>query len=87
MQRIRLGREPDHIDNKWVVSYQEPWLCFHRFLTGNCIYKVQIVYEGLNWRICSVLVNGDSNQYKFENETTESKLFHKLFDLFLESRI
>ena len=43
-EKVKKGSRPKHMDDKWVIYYQSPWVYFHRALTGNCIYKVHLVY-------------------------------------------
>jgi hypothetical protein len=84
MQKVTKGKEPNHMDDKWIVYFQDSWLYFHRFLTGNCIYKVNIICEEPNCEINKVFVNGDSDQYEF-NELNEMAFFEEIFDLFIKS--
>jgi hypothetical protein len=86
MQKVMKGKEPNHMDDKWIVYFQDSWLYFHRFLTGNCIYKVHIKCQELICEINKVLVNGDSDQYDFD-ELNELAFFEELFDLFINSKI
>lgn len=74
------------MDDKWIVYFQDSWLYFHRFLTGNCIYKIHVMCQELNCEIDKVLVNGDSDQYDFD-EHNELTFFEELFDLFINSKI
>ena len=42
LKKVKEGSQPNHMDDKWVIYFEEPWLYFHRFLTGHCIYKIHI---------------------------------------------
>jgi len=87
MQKVKKGKEPIHMDSKWVIYYKESWLYFHRFLTGNCIYKIHIECKDIDCEADRLLINGDPEQYNYENEHIELKSFNELFELFLESSI
>ncbi|WP_020476090.1 hypothetical protein [Zavarzinella formosa] len=39
--RIKAGRVPEVMEHKWFVFCEEPWLYFHRSLTGAGLYKVR----------------------------------------------
>lgn len=86
MQKVKKGKEPNHMDDKWIVYFKDSWLYFHRFLTGNCIYKVHIICKEFNCEINNLLVNGDADQYDFD-ELNEVAFFEELFDVFISSKI
>ena len=86
LKRVKEGSQPNHMDDKWVIYFQEPWLYFHRLLTGNCIYKIHIDCQGSNCKANKAFVNGDSAQYNFENEH-EAEYVLEIFDLFLNAKI
>jgi hypothetical protein len=86
MVKVREGKEPEHMDSKWIIYFEDPWLYFHRFLTGICMYKVHIICIDSNYEIDKILINGDPELYKINNEGAE-ETFIEILNLFLESKI
>jgi hypothetical protein len=86
LARIKEGSFPRHMDDKWIIYFQDTWLYFHRFLTRYCIYKVHIMFVDSTVNIDKVLINGDPKQYKSAKEN-EPELFLEIFNLFLEAKI
>ena len=86
MVKVKDGKEPEHMDSKWIIYFEDPWLYFHRFLTGICMYKVHIIWIDSNYEIDKILINGDPELYKINDENAE-ELFLEIFNLLLESKI
>ncbi len=86
MQKIKSGLQPSHMDNKWIIYFEDPWLFFHRTLTGNCIFKIHIICKDFNCEIDSINVNGDPEQYKIsDDEKVED--FLEIFKYFIEAKL
>lgn len=84
--KVKEGSLPENQDDRWIIYYDLPWLYFHRSWTRNCIYKIHITNEKASCFIDKVLINGDKNQYKYE-ESKELDQFLEIFDLFVNSKI
>jgi hypothetical protein len=86
LTKIKEGSQPNHMDDKWVIYFEDPWLYFHRFLTGICFYKVRITCRESNCEIDKVMINGDPELYNFHKQDG-MELFLEIFDLFLQGKI
>lgn len=60
IQKIKEGHEPQEMEDKWFMYYEDGKLFIHRSWTGYCIYIVEISDKGT----MNVVVNRDSSQYK-----------------------
>jgi hypothetical protein len=86
LEKIKVGSRPEHTDDKWFIYFEDPWLYFHRLLTGSCIWKIHVMQQSSNCLIDQILVNGDTDQYNMDKQN-ELEFFLEIFDLFLESKI
>ena len=87
MKKVRLGKVPGGMDDRWFVQYTNPWLYFYRSWTGNCIYKVKIENVDGIYKAVELYVNGEKSEYKYMDEESERRLFYELFDLFLNDQL
>lgn len=76
--------KPKGMDYRWFVNCEKNVMNFYRTWTGNCIYKA-ILNEDRNF-IIEVLINNDSNEYKYSGKNEEEiASFHEIFDMLLSS--
>lgn len=66
--RLREGRVPQVMEDKWFVFYEEPWLHLHRSWTGHCIYQVRFEVTANGARPIEVWVNRDLQQHRGTDE-------------------
>jgi hypothetical protein len=59
--RIRAGRIPDSMEDKWFVYFEQPWLSIHRSWTGLCIYHLRIDPDGDGFRVTKALANREGS--------------------------
>jgi hypothetical protein len=85
VEKIRVGSRPEHMDDKWFIYFEDPWLCFHRVPTGRCIWKIHILRSSSDYLVDEILVNGDTEQYNIKPNELEFSL--EILDLFLASKI
>jgi hypothetical protein len=86
LKRIKTGKQPNDMDDRWVIFFEDPWLYFHRSWTGRGIYKAHIIQKDGDYCIDEVLVNASQDQYKSDKEN-ELEQFNDILELFLNSRI
>ncbi|MCB9793722.1 MAG: hypothetical protein H6741_13465 [Alphaproteobacteria bacterium] len=60
--RIRAGRVPDGMRDKWFIYEEQGWLHVHRADTGVCVYLARLDVDGEGLRIQEAWVNDDRKQ-------------------------
>ena len=82
-EKIKQGLEPAHMDSKWIIHFEESWAYFHRFQTGNCIFKIHLVNTDTGYLIDRLMINADADQYKLYPETAVQD-FLEILQMFLD---
>ena len=78
--RIKLGRVPREMEDKWFVFYEEPWLHFHRSWTGFGVYQVRFEsVEGIS-RVAEAFVSRDQEQYRSTNAKSDALFLAVMLD-------
>ncbi len=81
--RIRRGVIPDDMADKWFVYWQDDVLHFFRSWTGFCIYVASFTPCREGYRLHTVEVNGDREQYGADDDADEAAKLHYLIDVLL----
>ncbi len=79
-ERIRLGFIPERMEDKWFMFTEEDTLYVHRSWTGDCIYQLTFIKEGINYFAGEAFVNRDETQYSGGGDTYDEKLLMFLID-------
>lgn len=86
MERLRAGLQPEQMEDKWFVYWQDDCLYFHRSWTGYCIYVIHFKADGDSYRMIAADVNGDTEQYSSPGEEQEPSMISNLIDRLLLRR-
>ena len=83
MEKIKLGFDPDDMDDKWFIFYEEDRLYLHRSWTGHCIFVVHFEKEGRDHVAREVQVNRNPKQYGFSDGSYDAQMAFWLIDFIL----
>ncbi|MDZ8024862.1 MAG: hypothetical protein RMX97_09290 [Nostoc sp. DedQUE11] len=86
-ERITAGVIPEHMENKWFIFYEAPWLYLHRSWTGLCIFQVRFEVVGESVKIAEVQVNRDPAQYSNTDYKYDVSMLEMLLDYLVNNRL
>lgn len=78
--RLRQGRIPQEMEDKWFIYLEDGQLCLHRSWTGTWIYALRLEPEGASWRAAGAWVNRDPDQYGCTNLDVDRQQLARLID-------
>ncbi|EGP45933.1 hypothetical protein [Achromobacter insuavis] len=78
--RLRQGRIPQEMEDKWFIYLDDGVLRFHRSWTGIWIYALRLEAAGDQWRAHDAWVNREADQYGCTDLDTDRKLLARLVD-------
>ncbi|MDW3195153.1 MAG: GNAT family N-acetyltransferase [Cytophagales bacterium] len=81
--RLKRGLVPHHMEDKWLIYFENNKLYFHRSWSGTCIYIVSITQIADGAEISHVLVNRNDDQYRFESRESEQQRLTFIIDRIL----
>jgi superfamily II DNA or RNA helicase len=84
--RMRWGVVPREMEQKWFIYAEGDRLFFHRSWTGYCIYVADFDPEDGAFRLTSLTINREPEQYTETNERYDVLLFKYLTDVLLLDR-
>lgn len=83
LEKIKLGFEPNVMEEKWFVYFEDNTLNFHRSWTGLKIYEVVFSSAELEGKAIKAFVNNDPSEYVPNNDEYETKMINFLIDSIL----
>ena len=78
--RLRQGRIPAEMEDKWFIYLDDGVLRFHRSWTGIWIYALRLEAAGDQWRANDAGVNRECDQGGCSDLATDRKLLARLGD-------
>jgi hypothetical protein len=78
--RLSRGFVAQSMEDRWHVFFKDPSLTFVRSWSGFCIYKVRMEKTDVDYRVATVFINRDRQQYGGDDTREESKLLALLLD-------
>lgn len=84
--QLKLGFEPQAMEDRWFVYFESPWLYFHRSWTGHCIYRVRFELDQGKATAVEAWVSRDSEQYRGTNSSYDGELLQFLISSLLLKR-
>ena len=81
--RIKMGLEPEDMNEKWFVYLEDNTLYLHRSWTGHCIYQVGFEETDEGWRADAAVVNADPDQHGEVDGQYEPRLLRYLIGVLL----
>lgn len=63
-EHIRRGVAPQEMEDKWEITFEDPWLYFHRSWTGICVYGLRFERSAAGATVGESWVNRDEAQYR-----------------------
>lgn len=78
MRIIKYGHIPKAMEDHWFMYCDESTIRYFRSWTGHCIFIAHYVEESEVCRITSLQLNGNPEQYQYENEGCAIALFMAL---------
>ncbi|MFY3139132.1 hypothetical protein ACOTFF_22555 [Achromobacter xylosoxidans] len=78
--RLRQGRIPQEMEDKWFIYLDDGVLRFHRSWTGIWIYALPLEAQGDHWRARDGWVNRDADQYGCTSLETDARQLARLID-------
>jgi len=63
-EALQLGFVPEHMEERWFVLWQEPWLTLYRSWTGYAVFGLRIEPLTRGAFVAESWVSRDRNQYK-----------------------
>ncbi|CAB3696118.1 hypothetical protein LMG3458_02395 [Achromobacter deleyi] len=85
--RLRQGRIPQEMEDKWFIYLEDGVLRFHRSWTGIWIYAVTLQPQGEQWHASNAWVNRETDQYGCTDLETDRKLLLRLVDNLLAAPV
>jgi ribA/ribD-fused uncharacterized protein len=77
-QLLSQGLIPESMDDRWFIFCEQNMLFLHRSWTGICVFQVELEAVGSRYRVKSVTVNRDQEQYNQADAEYDSRLLHDL---------
>lgn len=81
--RMRQGFMPRQMEDKWLICFEDGWLCFHRSWTGAFIYGLRLEPAADGVRVTESWVNRDPEQYNARNTEYDRSLVRYLIERIL----
>ena len=78
MHIIKYGHIPEAMEDHWFMYCDEDTIRYYRSWTGICIFVAKYVPHGDNFRITSLSVNRDPEQYISTDDNKDTALFMAL---------
>jgi hypothetical protein len=75
------------MEDKWVVTYEAPWMSFHRSWTGDCIFKVRFVPKRDAVCVAEVLVSREPGQYDSDNPFHDAALVRRMLEALVNGEL
>ena len=82
--RIKAGRVPKSMEDKWFISVEDPLLVLHRSWTGQAVYNVRLKPHGSGCRIAEAQCSVD--MLERSNVQDQARLLRFLVDNLLLGR-
>lgn len=82
-ERIKQGFQPQDMDDKWAIVFQDGWLSFHRSWTGIMIFLLHLSEEDDGARVDQVYANRDTSMYTGTDTDEEIRLITFLINRLL----
>lgn len=84
--KIARGYVPKSAADKWVISFANEWLFFHRATTRVCVFALNIRPNEDHYLADKLLVNRDPTQYRTVSDDYDVQLMAHLIDRYLLGR-
>ena len=79
-EQVVRGVTPLEMEDKWDITFEDPWLYFHRSWTGICIYGLRFERSVMGASVVESWVNSDPAQYSTTSTEYDQAVVRFLID-------
>jgi hypothetical protein len=79
-EQVMCGVTPQEMEHKWDITFEDPWLYFHRSWTGICVYGLRFERSAVGASVVESWVNRDQSQYRMTSIEYDQAMVRFLID-------